>query len=942
MKLFKALAALSALIALIVGPPLLLITFIGSPLPTNFSLNGSLSDSDILRLVSLAAWALWLQVLWCIIVEIHSTVTAQPLSRTLGTFSFQQQMVRVLVGAVIALFVAGPSIAFAAASVADEAQIQTEKAVTQDVVPVDSPVEQNPVDYVVKSGDTLSQISLDFLGDANRYPEIFEASQQLDQAIPLVDPDLIYPGQEIDIPGLNDAGPSVPPTDPVSQSEVGPLSPRAVEHGVEIPPLIEITSNEQATTIEDSEIAPAWVLAAFTGAGALLAGAALIVLRQRRAMQARFRRPGRVVPKPEPEAARIERNLQSVGAASSEDVEWLHEVLLRLASAAQRDKTALPRLRAAVLNSETLTLHLVDGPPVQTTRTVPLEEIGPEPGSRQAPWPLLAAVGHGADGTVLLNLEGSTFSINGVPEKAESLARFIAAELACSPWSSLTSLDLIALATQVQGMTPERTTTYEESGTPAGLALSESLETIDRLNIYGVDAPTARAHQEDPDIWPSRALFVDAKLSGSAEVAELANLANTHGVQISTVIITTGELSPAVAMHVDSEGTLRVEGLDFVLTAASLSVSEAEGCAALLSQADDCSDLPADFFNDGSGWQGYATVTGAVLPEYTISREVETLEPSTSVLSESDDLYTSLTPTTVDDLERLAPKVTESVRNEVSDSDPRLDADLEAWFDKRSPRPKLSVLGPVSLFAIGKKPHKRVAYYCELASYIALPENGAATQEMAANIGITNDRLRVDMGVLREWMGKDPATGEPFMPNARSSPAALQLAEARYQVPELLLDLDLFTRLRLRGMTRGSAGISDLRMALSLVRGEPFTNLREQGWSWLFEGSIRYDLNMQAAIADLGHILLTDALARQDVADAKTIVTMALAGSPQDEVLNIDLAAVISASGLSNEADLYLRELVFNRSDDGGAPLDLPDRSREVIEQIRRQSRAAI
>jgi nucleoid-associated protein YgaU len=49
--------------------------------------------------------------------------------------------------------------------------------------------------YEVKSGDTLSKIAKEFLGDANRYPEIFEANRPM-----LSDPDEIYPGQTLRIP----------------------------------------------------------------------------------------------------------------------------------------------------------------------------------------------------------------------------------------------------------------------------------------------------------------------------------------------------------------------------------------------------------------------------------------------------------------------------------------------------------------------------------------------------------------------------------------------------------------------------------------------------------------------------------------------------------------------------------------------------------------------
>lgn len=51
------------------------------------------------------------------------------------------------------------------------------------------------VTYTVKSGDTLSKIAREHLGDANAYMRIFDANK--DQ---LTDPDKIKPGQVLKIP----------------------------------------------------------------------------------------------------------------------------------------------------------------------------------------------------------------------------------------------------------------------------------------------------------------------------------------------------------------------------------------------------------------------------------------------------------------------------------------------------------------------------------------------------------------------------------------------------------------------------------------------------------------------------------------------------------------------------------------------------------------------
>jgi LysM repeat protein len=49
--------------------------------------------------------------------------------------------------------------------------------------------------YVIEKGDTLWAIANKFLGNGNRYPEIFEANREV-----IIDPDKIFPGQTIRIP----------------------------------------------------------------------------------------------------------------------------------------------------------------------------------------------------------------------------------------------------------------------------------------------------------------------------------------------------------------------------------------------------------------------------------------------------------------------------------------------------------------------------------------------------------------------------------------------------------------------------------------------------------------------------------------------------------------------------------------------------------------------
>ncbi len=60
---------------------------------------------------------------------------------------------------------------------------------------IEVPDAKEPVFHTVETGDTLWAIAKKYLGDGNRYNEIFEANRPM-----LSDPDKIYPGQNLRIP----------------------------------------------------------------------------------------------------------------------------------------------------------------------------------------------------------------------------------------------------------------------------------------------------------------------------------------------------------------------------------------------------------------------------------------------------------------------------------------------------------------------------------------------------------------------------------------------------------------------------------------------------------------------------------------------------------------------------------------------------------------------
>jgi len=232
----------------------------------------------------------------------------------------------------------------------------------------------------------------------------------------------------------------------------------------------------------------------------------------------------------------------------------------------------------------------------------------------------------------------------------------------------------------------------------------------------------------------------------------------------------------------------------------------------------------------------------------------------------------------------------------------------------------LTLLGPVRVRANGRAIPKRKPYYTELLAYLALRENGARPEEVAEAFGLALPSVRTSIKTVRDWLGVNPRTGERHLPEATRSRAAIARGVAVYQVDDLLVDVDLFERLRRRAGRREPDGTEDLCMALSLVTGRPFDQLRPGGWSWLVDMNV--DNAMVCAVVDVAHDLVEQFLALDEPARARAAAEAALLAAPTDPIPKLDLAAVAHHQGHRQEARRIALEVVRDAEVDG-LPTDL-------------------
>ena len=212
----RVLAALG-LLGLLAGVPVFLSAIAGPPrlpshLPSWVELEVVLRGPElplgaVAYLAAMAAWLTWgylalsigLQIAALVAETVSSGQWVRALRRVADrlTAPMVRQLVEALFVALVVVHLAGraPIVSAASASPVAAAVVAPSSAPAAQMAEPEQQPTSDAITYTVQSGDTLSKIAKEMLGDANAYMEIFNANR--DQ---LSDPNKIKPGQVLKIP----------------------------------------------------------------------------------------------------------------------------------------------------------------------------------------------------------------------------------------------------------------------------------------------------------------------------------------------------------------------------------------------------------------------------------------------------------------------------------------------------------------------------------------------------------------------------------------------------------------------------------------------------------------------------------------------------------------------------------------------------------------------
>src|SRR5690242_10757694 len=863
--------AIVLLVALTVGVPIALITVVGLPLPHTApklsALTSQLDITAILRILSVIVWLAWIQLAWCVLVEIKAAASgiqghaaASPKVPLAGA---TQSLAHRLVTAALLLFTAAAALTPAVIShgpprPAHSVSAQMTPAQVTPAIPVtptgltaaqaphshhhapnsDKMYTVNPP--VGRFHESLWEIAHNHLGDGRRYREIFELNKDRVQpdGSKLTIASLIRPGWQLLMP--KDAhGPGIEAVTPKLAGELG-LGGHPSQRGVgpEDPglPVGQAPSGSVrdhgiwASPVTPAQQAPGWPYE--LSAASLLAAGVLAALGRRRREQLWRRAFGRRIAGPEPDAALAEKALRL--GADDPAVRMLDTGLRYLSRQLGAAGKTPPTVFAAHLGLQNLDLWVAppDPHPPRPWQAadggLDATEAGPKMSTAPlAPYPGLVSLGTNDSGRVLVDLEVAhgLIAVRGPRQVVQAALAALAVELVTNRWSDQMRVTLIGFGDGLAEISPERVQVVRTLDEALPELEKRAAEVRNAMASAGIDSVlTGRSAATDADMWAPNYLIMGVPPT-QAQAERLLALARSR-YRMGFGYVIAGDVRGATwSWDLSPEGRLHTDALGFDLEAQLLPPEQYAAVVKLFRGA----------------------ATGADVP-----------------------------------LAALSPQGAAPAAHLASD----------AVFG--SMPVEIGLLGQLAVQASGPLEPDRLALATELVVYLAAHPDGVHANVLTGAVwprGVSSEVRDAALSRVHAWLGTDEA-GQPNLVTDESG---------RYRLgPGARVDWQVFRALFARASQAAAASeeaaeAGYLERALTLVRGQFLDGRDPARYAWLATDEIEYEVT--AAVADAAHRLSALRLAAGDPDGAMESARAGLRLAFNDEILWRDLLTGAHATG---------------------------------------------
>jgi hypothetical protein len=866
--------------ALTVGVPIALITVVGLPLPHTVpklsALTSQLDITAILRILSVIVWLAWIQLVWCVLVEIKAAASHAAASPKVPLAGATQSLAHRLVTAALLLFTAAAALTPAVIShgpprPAHSVSAQVTPAQVTPAIPVtpagltaaqapqshhhapnsDKMYTVNPP--VGRFHESLWEIAHNHLGDGRRYREIFELNQDRVQpdGSKLTIASLIRPGWQLLMP--KDAhGPGIEAITPKLAGELG-LGGHPSQRGVgtEDPglPVGQAPSGSVrdhgiwASPATPAQQAPGWPYE--LSAASLLAAGVLAALGRKRREQLWRRAFGRRIAGPDPDAALAEKALRL--GADDPAVRMLDTGLRYLCRQLGAAGRTPPTVFAAHLGLQNLDLWVAppdpnpprpwqaaDGGqvwrlPFAAMAGLDAADTSGAPGgpATMAPYPGLVSLGTNDSGRVLVDLEVAhgLIAVRGPRQVVQAALSALAVELVTNRWSDHMRVTLIGFGDGLAEISPERVQVARTLDEILPDLEKRAAEVRGAMASAGIDSVlTGRSlgpfPATDAAIWAPNYLIMGVPPT-QAQAERLLALARSR-YRMGFGYVIAGDIRGATwSWDLSAEGRLRADALGFDLEAQLLPPEQYAAVVKLFRGAAAGADVP----------------------------------------------LTALSQAGAAPAEHLA-----------ADALPV----------------EIGLLGHLEVQAPGPLEPDRLALATELVVYLAAHPDGVHTNVLTGAVwprGVSSEVRDAALSRVHAWLGTDEQ-GQPNLVTDESG--RLRLG------PGARVDWQVFRALFARASQAATASdpaaeAGCLERALTLVRGQFLDGRDPARYTWLATDEIEYEVT--AAVADAAHRLSALRLAAGDPDGAMEAARAGLRLAFNDEILWRDLLTGAHATG---------------------------------------------